>query len=174
MSTTTVLDLRMGQIPYFPKGIIHPWGDNSLTTSVLDLRRDKFPISQEDFLVHETTIDRILRYSAFGGTSSLSPKRIFSSKRQQPIDYFGTRPLEGQAPYLKMILSSIRQQHVDYYSTRPSEGQVLYPLRGFFSSMRQQLIDYSGTQPSEGQVPCPWGDNRTTTTVLDPMKIQDF
>ena len=132
LSTTSVLDLRTKQVPYFPRGIIHPWGDNSSTTSVLVLWRDKFPISQEDFLVHETTIDRllrystfggtsslslkkiflvhettidrILRYSAFGGTSSLSPKRIFSSKRRQPIDYFGAPPSEGQASYLKKIL----------------------------------------------------------------------
>ena len=64
------------------------------TTLVLNLRRDKFPISQEDFFVHETTIDRL--YTTFGGTNSLSPKRISSSMRWQLIDYFGTRPLKGQ------------------------------------------------------------------------------
>ena len=108
---------------------VHETMTNS-TTSVINLQRDKFPISQEDFLVHdttidrllryslslkkiflihETTIDRLLRYSAFGGTSSLSPKRISSSIRRQLIDYFSTRPSEGQVPYLsRRFFSSMR------------------------------------------------------------------
>ena len=47
--------------------------------------------------------------------------------RRQLIDYLGTRPLEGQVPYLKRISSSMRRQLIDYFGTRPSEGQVPYP-----------------------------------------------
>ena len=64
-STTPVLDLRMGQAPYFPKGSLRPRDDNLSTTSVLDPQMGPAPyLSKRIFfsLVHETAIDRLLRY----------------------------------------------------------------------------------------------------------------
>ena len=86
---------RWGQAPYCPRGFSRSRGDKLLTTSVLDLRRDMLPISQEDFLVHEATNYRLLRYLTCSGTYSPYPKRIFSSTRRQIIDYYSHRSLDG-------------------------------------------------------------------------------
>ena len=61
-----LLRYSMGQAPYFPRGFSRPRGNKSSTTSVLDLRRDMFPISQEDYPIHEAIIYRLLQYSIFG------------------------------------------------------------------------------------------------------------
>ena len=53
--------------------------------------RNKFPISQEEILVHETTTHRLLWYSTFGGISSLSLRRSNSSMRWQFVDCHSTR-----------------------------------------------------------------------------------
>ena len=83
LSTTTVLDLRMGQVPYFQRGTpssIRRWIIRLLQYSIFEW--DKFPISQEEFFVHETTNCRLLRYSTFRGTFSPFPKKILSSMRR--------------------------------------------------------------------------------------------
>ena len=65
------------------------------TITVLQLRSDMLPISQEDYLVHEATNSRLLWYSTFEGTCSPYPKRIILSTRRQIIDYYSHRSLDG-------------------------------------------------------------------------------
>jgi len=47
ISTTSELDLRMGHTPYLPKEFLRPWDDNWSTTSVLDPRMEYFPHLQQ-------------------------------------------------------------------------------------------------------------------------------
>jgi len=90
---------------------------------------------------------RLLQYSTFGGTSSLSPKRIFSSMRRRLIRLLRYSTFGGTSSLSpKRIFSSMRWQLVDYYGTRPSEGHVPYLPRG---SSR------------------PWDNNWPTTSVLE-------
>ena len=58
--------------------------------------RNKFPISQEEILVHEMTTCRLLRYSTQTETRSLFPKRIYSTMRWRFVDYYGTRHMKTQ------------------------------------------------------------------------------
>ena len=124
--TTTCRLLRYstfgGTSSLSPRRIIHPWGDNSSTTTVLDSSWGKISISQEDLFIHEVTIRRLLRYSTQAETRSLYPK---------------------------MIYSSMRWQFVDYYSTRLKLRQYLYFSRGFIH---------------------PRDENSSTTIVLDPSQ----
>ena len=62
---------KLRQDHYFPRGFIHPWGDNSSTTTVLDSTWDKISISQEDLFIHEVTIHRLLWYSTQAEARSL-------------------------------------------------------------------------------------------------------
>ena len=93
--TTTCRLLRYstfgGTSSLSPRRIIHPWGDNSSTTTVLDSSWDKISISQEDLFIHEVTIRRLLRYSTQAETRSLFPRRTYSSMRWQFVVYYGTR-----------------------------------------------------------------------------------
>ena len=103
-----------GQVPHFPRGIYL-----SMRRQLIDYygtRWGKLPISQEELLVHETTIDRLLWYSM--GASSLFPKRNFSSMRRQLIDYYGTRSSDGTRSLFSKNFSSTRLQLIDYYGTQ--------------------------------------------------------
>ena len=116
--------------------LVHETTD--LTTSILDLRRDKFPIFQKDFLTHEVTIHRLLRYSTQDETRSLSPKKTYSSMRWQHIDYHDTRHQED----IKFLIpkrnsSSTKWQPVDYHNTRPMKRYDLYFPRRNYHSRRQ-------------------------------------
>jgi hypothetical protein len=165
-----------GQVPYLPRGFSRPW-DNDNLIDYFGTRPSEGQVPylpRGFFLVHETTtIDRLLRYSTFGGTSSLPPKRIFSSmRRRQLINYFGTRPSEGQVPYLpRGFSSSIRRQLIDYFDTRPMKTQDLYSPSRNYHSRRQKLIDYYSTRTSSPfrkkdpfvhETP-----SKSTTTVLE-------
>ena len=67
--------------------------------------RDKFPISEEDSIVHEMTIDRLLRYSTFGWEKLHVYETI-------TIDYYGTRPSQEELLIQKMeIKEEIRSLH---------------------------------------------------------------
>ena len=115
-----------GTSSLFPKrnSFIHKTTNYS-TASVLDLRRDMLPISQEDFLVHEATNYRLLRYSTFGRD------KILISQEES------IRPSDDRLSTTSVL---------DLWT-----GQVPYlPKRNFFSSMRRQLIEYFATQSSDG------------------------
>ena len=89
------------------------------TTSVLDLWRDKFPISKKDLVIHEVTIHRLLRTRLREDTRLLIPKRNSSSIRRQLVDYYSTRPMKRQDLYFpKRNYHSQRRRLVDYYGTR--------------------------------------------------------
>ena len=111
--------LKLRQDLYFPRGFIHPWGDNSSTTTVLDSSWDKISISQEDLFIHEVTIRRLLQYSTQAETTSLFLKRIYSSTRWELIDYYGTRPKPRQdLHFLKGTIRPWDDKQIDYYSTQ--------------------------------------------------------
>ena len=153
-SITMLLDLRMGQGPYLPRGIFSSIrrqfidyfgtrssdGTRSLspkrnlfvheTTNYRLLRYsisgwDKLPISKKDLSIHETTIDRLLRYSIFGGTCSPYPKRIFS------------RPWDDDKLF-------------DYFGTRPSDGTSSLSLKRILVHEMTNYFDYFGTRSSDG------------------------
>jgi hypothetical protein len=90
-STTTVLDLRMGQVPYLPRGNSRPWDDNRRLLRYSTFGWDKFPISQDNLVIHEVTIHWMLWHSTQAETRSLPPKRIYSSMRWQHVDYHDAR-----------------------------------------------------------------------------------
>ena len=75
-----------GQAPYLPRGVIHPWDDHPSTTTVLELLRDKFPISRKS-----NSSMRWQPVNYYEDTRLLFPKRIYSSMRWQFVDYYGTR-----------------------------------------------------------------------------------
>ena len=117
------------------------------TTTVLDLRNDKFPIS----------------------------KKSNSPMRWQLVDYYGTwLKLRQDLYFPRGIIHAIRWQPNDYYCTRPYEDtRLLLPKRNF-SSMRWQLIDYYGTRPKKRQdlyfprgITHPWDEKSLTTKILD-------
>ena len=113
--------LNMRQDLYFPRGLSHPWGDNSSTATVLDSSRDKISTCQEDLVIHEVTICRLLWYSTQAETRSQSPKRTYSSMIWQLVDYYSTRPMKRQDLYFpRRNHHSRRQRLVDYYGTRTS------------------------------------------------------
>ena len=110
--------LKLRQDLYFPRGFIHPWGDNSSTTTVLDSRWDKISTSQEDLVIHEVTTHQLLRYSTQDETISLFSKRTYSSMRWQFVDYYDSRFWENTRLLIpKGNSSSIRRQLIDYHST---------------------------------------------------------
>ena len=78
-----------------PRRVIHPWDDNLPTTMALDTWRHKTSASQEEFLIHETTIHRLLWYSTQAETRSQSPKRSHPSTRWPLIDYYNFLPHEN-------------------------------------------------------------------------------
>ena len=88
------------------------------------------------------------------GTSSPSPKRIASSIRRQLIDYSGTRLLDGTSSSSpKRVTSSMRRQWVDYSGTRHLDGTSSLYLKKKFSSTIQHLVDYYGTRPPKDKPP---------------------
>ena len=143
--------------------------------------RDKFPISQEEFLVHEMTTCRLPWYSTKDETRSLVPKRNYSFMSWQPVDYYVTRSYEDtRLLFPKRNFLSMRRKLVDYYGTWPKKRQDLHLLKGViihpwrwrpvdyydtrpyedtrlllpkrnFPSMRQQLVGYYGTRPMKRQ-----------------------
>ena len=68
--TTMVLGLMKMQDLYFQKGIPRPCDDSTSTTTVLDPKRDKISISQEELLIHEMKNHRLPRYSTQAKTRS--------------------------------------------------------------------------------------------------------
>ena len=92
-STTSVLDLRMGQVPYFPGGTLRPW-DNKL----IDYSSTRFS----------------------DGTSSLSPKRIFSSMRRLIRLLWYSIPGWGKFPISKDLVLQEMTIH-RLLRTRPPE-----------------------------------------------------
>ena len=73
---------------------------------------DKFPISQEDSIVHETTIDRLLRYSTFGWDKLPISQEDSIVHKMTTIDYFGTRPSQEELLIHKMeIKEETRSLH---------------------------------------------------------------
>ena len=121
------------------------------TTSVLDLRRDMLPISQEDYLVHEVTNFRLLGTRSLDGTWSLFPKRNSLSMRRQIIDKFGTRSSDGTS-YLspKKIFSSIK-------TTTNSATSILNLRTGQVPNLPRGLSHIRD-------------NNQSTTTVFDPNR----
>ena len=111
---------------------------------------DKFPISQEDFLVHEMTIGWPLRYSTLGGTSSLSPRKVIHPG--------------GNNSSTTTVLISIR----DRISTSQKELFIhkvtTRRLLQYLTLWRYKTsIFLKGTSR-------PWDDNLSTTKVLDPRR----
>ena len=92
----------------------HPWDDGYSTTSVLELRRDMLPISQEDYLVHEVTNYQLLRYSIFGWDK-------FPISKEEFLHPWGD----------KLSTTTV----IDLWM-----GQVPYLPRGFLSSTKWQII----------------------------------
>ena len=111
--------LKLRQDLYFPRGFIHPWGDNSSTTTVLDSSWDKISISQEDLFIHEVTIRRLLQYLTQAETIYLFLKRIYSSTRCELIDYYGTQSKPRQdLLFLKGTIRPWDDKQIDYYGTQ--------------------------------------------------------
>jgi len=73
---------------------------------------DKLPISQEDSIFHETTIDRLLRYSTFGWDKLPISQEDLHVYETITIDYYGTRPSQEELLIQKMeIKEEIRSLH---------------------------------------------------------------
>ena len=89
---------------------------------------DKLPISQEDSTVHETTIDRLLRYSTFGWDKLPISQEDLHVHKIITIDYYGTRSEKRQ--HLKKSYSStrrkLRKRHDLYIHTRRSIKKSSY------------------------------------------------
>ena len=80
------------------------------------------------------------------GTSSLSPKRIYSSMRRQLIDYFGTQPLEGQVPYLqeKQLTHEVTICRLLQYSTYEEARSLFSKKESSFTGIKTSwLLGYS-------------------------------
>ena len=91
LSTTPVLDLWMGQAPYFPSGTIRPWGDKLSTTTVLDVR-----MGQDPYLLGKVYPSMRRQIIDSSGTRSVDrTSSLSSSIRRQLIDYFSTRSSNG-------------------------------------------------------------------------------
>jgi len=93
-STTTVLDLRMGHVPYFSRlwdGLFDYCGTRSS-----DGTSSLFP--KKDLFVHETTTGRLLR------TSSLPPRRNYHPQKTTTV-------LEQPLRFLQRNYSSTRRQY---------------------------------------------------------------
>jgi hypothetical protein len=125
LSTTIVLDLRMGQALYFQRGI-----SSSMRQRIIRLLQysifgwDKFPISQGELFVHQMTNYRLLWYSIFRGTCSPYPKKILSSMRQlfRLLRYSILRWDQLPISQKRNFLSSMRRQLIEYFGTRSSDG----------------------------------------------------
>ena len=135
--------------------------------------RNKFPISQEELFIHEMTTRRLLWYSTHEDTKLLLPKRNFSSRDDNLSTTTIHDRRRDKFPISKKSNSSMRWQVVDYYGTRPPEGQVPYPQEEYFihEMITYRLLRYStsgGTSSlSPRRVIHPWDDILSTTTVLD-------
>jgi len=150
--TTSVLDLRMGQAPYFPSGFSRPWDDDLFDYFGTRPSEGQVPHLPRGFSPSmRRRLTRLLRYSTFGGTSFLSPKRISSPMRLQLIDY-----------------------------TRPSEGQILYLPRGFLRPWDDNWLTTLVLDLWRDKFPYlqglnhPWGDNSSTTTHSASRKHKTF
>ena len=121
LSTTSVLDLWTGQVPYLPKRnffssmrrqLINYFGTRSLDgTSSLSLRRTQS--------YKEITIHRLLRTRLSEDTKLLTPKRNPSSSRRQLVDYHSTRPMKNQNFHLpRQNYHPQKQRIINYFSTR--------------------------------------------------------
>ena len=120
ISTTSVLDPRMGPTPYLPKkefSLVHETTiDRVLRYSILE--RDKFPISK-NLVIQEMTIHRLLRTRLREDTKLLTPRRNPSSSRRQLVDYHSTRPMKNQNLLLpRRNYHPQKHRIIDYYSTR--------------------------------------------------------
>ena len=176
-STTTVHDLRMGQTLYLSRrfSLVH----ETMTTSVLDLRRDMLPISQEDFLSSmRRRLIRLLRYSTSGGTCSPYPKRDFLLVHETTT-YSTTAVLDirmGQAPYLPKRDFLLVHETTTYSTTAVLNiqmGQTPYlQKKDFFSTRRRRIIwplwySILGRDKfpiSKQELSHPRGDNSSTAT----------
>jgi hypothetical protein len=126
LSTTTVLDLRTGQDPYLPRGI-----SSSIRRQIIDYSGTRsldgtssLSPKKEFFLVHETAIDRVLRYSIL------------------ERDKF---PISKDLVIQEMIIHRLLR-------TRLSEDSKLLIPRRNPSSSRRQLIDYDSTRPKRDEL----------------------
>jgi hypothetical protein len=134
----------MGQDPYFPRETFRPWGDNWLTTTVLNgasslfpkrnsssMRRQlidyygtrwgKLPISQEELFVHEATVDWLLRCSISGW--DMFP--IFSSSMRWRLIRLLRYSTFGGTCFLYLKRTSSRSWDdnlIDYYGIRYLDG----------------------------------------------------
>ena len=146
--------------------------------------RNKFPISQEEFLIHEMTTCRLLRYSTFGGTSSLSPIRVI-----HPWDGNSSTTTILDSNWDKISISQedlfnheVTIRRLLWYSTQ-AETRSLFPKR-IYSSIRWHFIDcydcYGTRSKMRQDLYSPRGsihprdDNTSITMTLDFEKIKEF
>ena len=164
-STTSVLNLWTGQAPYLPRGFHRPWDENNWLLRYSNFGQDKLPISQEDSIVHETTIIDYYGTRTSDGTNSLSPRKNYSSRRWPHIDYYGTRPHEDTKPstiYKKY--SSRRWQPVDYHSTWLKLRQG---LKKSYSSTRWKAKEETRSLPLHKMI----AQNKVLTQQLIDQKV---
>ena len=108
--------------------------DRVLRYSILE--RDKFPISK-DLVIQEMIIHRLLRTRLSEDSKLLIPRRNPSSSRRQLVDYDSTRPKRDE---LSRNHRTRRPPH--YYGTRQ---------RGFIRPLGKKNLDYYSIQVTMGQ-----------------------
>ena len=124
-----------------------------MTTTVLDLRRDMFPISQEDSLVHETTISTTSVLDPRMGPTPYLPKKEFSLVHETAIDRVLRYSILGRDkfPISKNLVIQEMTIH-RLLRTRLSEDSILLIPRKNPTSSRQQLVDYDSTRPKRDEL----------------------
>ena len=104
--------------------------------------RDKFPISNKDLVIREVTIHRLLCTRLREGSKLLTPRRNSSSSRQKFVEYHSTRPLKSQN-----LHHSQRQSIIDYYSTRttsplPTKELLVHETTNKYRPSTQKKVLY--------------------------------
>ena len=138
-----------GQVPYFPRGTLRPWGDKLSTTRVLDLRT-----GQDPYL----------------------PRRISSSLRRRIVDYYGTRSLDGTrslSPKKNLFIHKTTIDRLPRYSILEWD-KIPTSQEKSLRSGNNELSTTPVFDLWRGQVPYlwkgslhPWDDNWSTTRSSD-------